>query len=497
MNPRSRKNIQVAIFLGATFVLLFGLAAWVGVSRDRTGPDSRTVMILGLETTGEFNPSGAIGLAFARAVAINLEGIPKTRILPVPAGPPPGDRGVPAVNRAARRAGAGLLIRGRLERRGKSILAGLFLIHTTRNQVLWGSQRKVADQDLSRLAAAFARDIARSQELPFPKQFPEWTHLGGATAGPASGDFFLAGEALRRGDLEAALEATRQLLKTRSREPLVWVLRARALARVWQTDRSPGNRRDLETALGELDRIDPINPYTARIRAGILDAEGRTLEAISRYTLLLDREDLSPAFRAAIRVRRAECDTRIGDREGTRIDLREALRQDPLNTVALSLESRRLLVEGDRQGSLERARQAFDLDPFGFRSNHAVALVLMDAGNWKDAVPHSTTACELGRNQATCGLHAVLLRKSGREKDAESAARRAGLMLETDRGMAYLAMYRLLGKDRIGALDWLRRSLELGLNDVNLIRHSGFLSLNGDPEFDEMVGKVIDRAAEN
>ncbi|MCZ6670213.1 MAG: protein kinase [Acidobacteria bacterium] len=414
---RSRRGWIAA----AGIVLLAGAAIGAWVAGKFGGPpiDPGSILVLPMKVRGQTEGAEYVGQAFAEAIAVNLAQFKGIHVLPVPETALRPDRPGTDPGATARQAGAGRLLTGALTRDGDNVQASLSLLDTQANRILWGTQVEEKEGNLTALAASLAGQVAEILGAASPRLYDSTANLTGGPEMAASTDLSRALGALKRNQIEASLEATRDLIEQFPDELDAQALRAKALYFHWQQDFSPANLTTLEKSLTTLKRIDPENPYFALFQAGITLAASKKPEqgpqsqltsgpfheardpvrSIEMLDRLLEREDLTPAARVEFLQFRSWPARIIGDMKGAITDLEEALRLDPINAPVLSDLGVFYHEAGRQREAVARTRQAVALEPFNWYFYHQLGRALKGENDLQGAADAESRACELGRSQ--------------------------------------------------------------------------------------------------
>jgi tetratricopeptide (TPR) repeat protein len=278
-------------------------------------------------------------------------------------------------------------------------------------------------------------------------------------------------------------------------------LAAFALYGVWLGEPTPERRTTFEESLIPLDEIDPENPYGMFFRAMLVEeGDNRPEEAISRYTRILTRGDLSVPFRAWLLRNRADAARKVEDIESATKDIEEAVRLDPLHPANYMVLSRILANTGALGEAAIRARQAISLRPSVPWSQFLLGWIQYQRGEIHDAAKILGEACQVHRMQRICGLYAASLQRMGRDADALEAAQEASELVNEGKGSIELARFWMLRGDSDLALRYLRLSAQAQIveseSSIDSFDGADFLPLHGNPEFEAIVAEVKKRIGE-
>lgn len=523
-----RARLAVPLLL-VGFVAIATVVAWQMFHRSRLPAGDavrQSVLILPLDVEGPADGSQYLGQAFAEAIAVNLARAPGLRVLPVPddAGLAPAGRS--NLKRAARTLGAGRVVRGSLRPGGDRVAISVSLVDPGSNRLLWGLQWDVRREEVPAVAVTAAQDVARQLGATPAKQYEYFRYVSG---GPDMAGTPLLADALgaaRRHDMQAALPATERLLQAFPDQPDAHVLRIVALTDASNNDAFGEWAPALRDAIAALKRLDPAHPLPDLLRAE--GAEGRD-EAMEALTNILSRADLTPAFRAhALRVRaRIWASGPRPDLPAALADLEEGIRLDPGNPWALTYYAETLAAAERMDDALDRARQAFALEPTASTAYHVSdalvgTLQFDDAVTWArkavalDDVP--ATRILLSRTLSLSGKHeeslavkrevcaadpecefsmAVELVYLGRRDEARAVAARAeSLRIAALWPPGYdQVCYMVATGRRAEAVSELKRLAAEPSVDLWISRDPALASLHGDPGFEEIVAALRRRLA--
>ncbi len=491
-----RHRMKMWILSGTFLAPVVAAGLWLLGPWRMGGADARTILILPMEIRGQADGADYLGRAFAEAIAVNLVQSKELRVLPVPAAGPEGKSDALGPAKAAREVGAGRLLTGALTRDGSIVHAGLSLLDAQENRILWGAQREAAGSSLPALAASLAQEVATALGARPRSLYDHFMNPTGDQNLVNSTEMTEALGALRRWEAAPALEATRRLVEAFPNEPEARALHIWALCvddwllPVALPPSSP-MWKEMEESLANLQRLDPNSPWHDFLQAWwSFDETGRGREAIEVYTRVLQRDDLTPAARAFILSFRGNVHTILGDTAAGVADLEEALRLDPANDSIYAIHAADLNNAGRYSGALTFARQAVALNPTDDYNQSMLSWALRGLGRWEESLAPSAKACELRRGQGNCAWYAVALQGAGRAHEAQEKARDAAALTDSSRGARALACYWALVGNRSEALRLLRRALELGIADFQIIREPIFKPFHGDPEFERILAEA-------
>jgi tetratricopeptide (TPR) repeat protein len=468
--------------------VLILLVVWIASRGSSSAPaaDDRTVLVTALEVRGQTDGADYVGRAFAEAMAVNLAQAAELRVLPVPS---PEEFEGPVTAAEARRHGAGLLLGGALTRSAETIHASLSLVDTTQNRILWGAQQDAPEGDLAKLAAALAREGLEKLGLGAERVlYDRPQNLTGGPAMAASAELAQTIGALRRYQLVEARDASRELVEAFPEELDAQILRAATLSQMYFSAPVDRSREELDRQLTILKRRAPDSPYTTLFEATI----SRDMAAgIAALTALLQRDDLTPAFRGVALRTRAWAKRNAGDPAGAVADLEEALNLDPADAETLS-DLGYVLREANRpEEAVRRARQAVALEPSLWFYRHALGHALSGLGRDDEAAAAYEEACRIAGLQQPCAAAAGALYRAGREEEALEMARKAAAMEDSMAGVYNLACFHALRGDRDRAMAFLQRGMEeLGWFSTWLADDPDLESLHGDPEFEAILEEL-------
>ncbi len=493
--PRRRRWGRVVSVGLVSIAAALGAWRWFGPAASL---DSRTVMIVPLEVRGSSAGGDYAGQAFAEGVAMHLARAGELTVLPLADGGLDGR----ALLERARRSGAGRVLTGALMHHGDGVQARLSLLDASRGTLLWGTESTDPDGDLPGMTSSLAKEVVEQLGTTLPRMYDYPTNL---TGGPEMALSPLLGQtigALRRGaGRSTALEPSRRLVEAFPDELDAHMIRAFALYS--STQSVEAIRAEVESTLAAMERIDPANPYSTFYRAQLHRLDWRNQEAIELFTEILERDDLTPAFRGyALRMRGLALKD-VGAVVASLADMEESKRLDPTRAWTYQYLAQPLIRAGRPDEAVAAARHAIALAPDSTAALMNLRRVLGSLGRFEEAVDPTQRACEISvdRKLSACALYAVSLYRAGHAEKARAAAKEVLAMgAEEDPAAAYnLARYHALRGDSGQALRFLRRASDLGYDSEGDSPNEDpdFASLRGHPEFTEILGDFSrDRIAE-
>lgn len=467
-----------------------GTGVWVKWLRSRAGPEGRgrTVLVLPMEFLGQADGGDYAGRAFAEAMAINLAQAEGLTVLPVPKIGNLGGSGGIDLSRVARQMGADLVLTGSLVRDGKSVKATLTAIDPKRNRILCGTQETANDGDLARVASTTTRDLADRLGVAQSKRYDYFRYLSWTpemAKFPGLSDAVIA---LRRHDVPAGLAATQRLIEAFPNEYDAHAMRLVALVDAENFDPS---QRNLDAETAELDTMARIDPKAPIVDLYYPPNDSKT--RLEKRNRLLQRSDLTPAFRSHVLRERATQLQSMDSTAAALAGMEEALQLDPANPFNYSYLARIQLCNGHPDEAIDRMRQAIALDPNMAWSYTFLAQILESQARWDEALQNYKTACGVNDTQAEWSVYAHALWRAGRREDAIKTAKIGATKPEAAVGSYVLACVYALTGYRREALHLLRRSIALGYVPESIAMDSDLASLRGDPEFKLVVKEVEQR----
>ena len=449
-----------------------------------TGVGARTmVLVLPLEVRGQEEGGDYVGQAFAEALARNLTLAKGVAVLPVPLTAP--DVGEDSFPPSAER-----VLSGVLTRKGDLVEARLSLVDTNTNQSLWEGTKEMDSKDLALLASSLARKVVTELGGQMPTLYIHFEELTTNSRLLGSQLYLEALAAVRCEEVEAAVATTERLVEAMPHEPEAQVLRSFALfADAWaQASTSPARHR-YERQLANLVRLDPDTPWADIFQAKFLSNDSRYSESVQQFDRVLERDDLTPALRSYALRSRSQAHQYLRDRVASFLDLKEALKLDPVNDDVYSVYSTILREAGSVQDATTSARQALAINP-SEDNLWPLAWALQGLAAWEEASGLWDRVCRRSQNQGYCASYAYTLERAGRSDEARVAAQLAEELPEFAWGVYTLARYHGVAGDRADALEWLSHFLEIeSYPEPDAAYHSDFKLLRGDPGFESLVAE--------
>lgn len=388
------------------------------------------------------------------------------------------------------------VLEGTLTRKGEEVRATARLLGTANaneDGTVWELGADSDGDSLSTLASRLAARVVDALGLEPPRLYRYIGDLDLAPEIAASPLTAQLEDARRRNDIPELVRASVELTERYADAPAPHVLNAWALTQLWDADPSGENLSRLKDRLVALDRVDPRSPYDELMRAYIYRSSGNPEQARALYSEVLARSDLSTTARSWALRQRSLASLQVGDAEAARRDAEQAATLDPSNAqnlVALSKAQEALL---SLDAAAEASLLALALEPHQWRHHQRLGLVYLRAERYDEAATAIGRACDLGESQEACANLAVALTLGGRDAEARAAAKRAASLTATPWGQYNLACYRALAGDGPGALEDLRRTVDLGFADTLITTDSDLASLRGDRRLEALVAEVEDR----
>jgi tetratricopeptide (TPR) repeat protein len=299
--------------------------------------------------------------------------------------------------------------------------------------------------------------------------------------------------ALRHSKFQEAVKAGKRLVQAFPDELDAQLLLADSMAKVFFDATTEETEAELTRQVSVLKRLAPGSPYSVLFESAA-DPDHR--KVIDRLTELLEREDMTPSFRVRVLRMRGWRKRHAGDPAAGATDMEAALRLEPANASTLS-DLGYILREADRgEEALLRVKQAIAMEPGTWRYRHSLGHVQSGLGRFAEAAEAYRRACEMSELQQPCAAYAGSLEQTGHASEAEEAARRAGTMEDSLAGVYNLACFHALRGERDPAIDYLRRTLELGWDSAWMASDPDLESLHGDPEFEAIIAPLRKNADE-
>ncbi len=309
-------------------------------------------------------------------------------------------------------------------------------------------------------------------------------NLSGSPLMARSPDTAEALGALRRFEIQRALDATERLVMRFPQEPDAHALRACA---VFYGVGNLTSRDQLTETLAALDSVDPRNPTAPNIRCEVMNYDHMWQEAIKCADDLLARDDLTPAARGWPMRDRSVAKFRLGDVEGALADIKEATALDPTNHYNYKVLGAIFREAGDLDASLVSYRQSVALAPGDTGSQYGLALALAGTANWREAAAVMKPLCGASGAAEVCALHAYYLLKAGDRAEALASAQAAAPPGSTQEQTAlsawHLAKLWALAGEKSAALRFLRLSIKLEPKNPTILEEADFESLHDDKRF--------------
>lgn len=477
MAPDSRADLRRrrahvgGIVLVATTVL-------AGCEAPPPAPPERVEMTIAVppfQVLGQDEGADRVGEAFAESLAAILSEVDDLEL-------------VEAHARATH------VLTGTLTRKGEEVEADVRLIDATHGDAkVWELHAQSDGDSLSGLASGLALRIVDALDLDPPDLY---RYIGDVDRRPEIAASPLAAQvedARRRNDIPEFVRSSVALTERYPDDPAPHVLNAWALMQAWDADPSGENLSRLKDRLVALDRVDPSSPYDELMRAFIYRSSGNPEQARTLYSEVLARSDLSATARSWALRQRSLASLQVGDAAAARRDAEQAAALDPLNAqnhIALSKALEALRLPDD---AAEASMLALALEPYQWRHHQRLGIVYVRAERYDEAATAIGRACDMSESQEACANLAVALTQGDRDAEARAAAQRAASLTATPWGQYNLACYRALAGDGAGALDDLRRSLDLGFADALITTDPDLASLRGDSRLEALVTEVEDR----
>jgi TolB-like protein/tetratricopeptide (TPR) repeat protein len=454
-----------------------------------TATDAPAVLVLPFEARGQQEGGGMLGLSVAEAVAVDLAPAENLRVLPVDSKAGGGDP-----IEVARREECRYVVTGSVRRSGSDVSLSIQLIDARAGELLSGSEVSGPDARLATLAAGLAREVGNTLGARFGRTYgmvarevqdPE------LRVSAELGEFRSAYQAV---DTPRLVRAASALVAAYPTKPEAQAVEVYARVLQAEDDPSPDSVAALEDSLRSLERLDPQSPYIDFGLAWLARSGSRPHEALQRYSRLVERADLTPAYRGWMLRLRSQVLIKMGDDDRALEDAREALDLDPANPWAFTTLSMALSRVGQHEGALEMARRAVGLRPGTAFPHVLVGMALLNLGQPDGAIEALTRSTQetKGSWQYPFACLALALRVAERHDEAEAMFARAAAMPDVPDGTFVLARERALAGHRAEALALLRRARDVGFIDRAVATVPELRPLHGDPEFEAIRREVED-----
>jgi serine/threonine protein kinase/tetratricopeptide (TPR) repeat protein len=492
--PKHRpQRLRVGI-AGAFVLMAIAISVWWFGFRPSGRLDERTILIVPMTVRGQEQGADYVGHTFAEAIAVNLVENTGLKVPPIPEG---ASLNRDEASALARELGAGRLLTGTVTRDGSDVEASLQLLDLEENRILWGTQQTIGEGDLTTLAHSLAQAVSVQLQLFTPRLYDYPWNLKGNAEMAVSPELATAVGCLRRGEYRAAVGPSDRLLVQFPAEPDAYAIAAFTRYLVWLNHPTAENQSASDRSVAALDRVDPRNPYGELIRAMLLwEQENDPHAAIERYTQILERQDLSTAFRSWVLRNRGSSVRIVGDSDAAWADVAEALRLDPLHDGNQGALFEILVDMGRLEEAALRIEQAIALHPRELSSQYFLGWIRYRLGDTEASVAVLDEACAMHQAQRVCAMYAAALQRVGREDEALAAATEADGLLDTGRGSIDLARFWILRGDRDRALHYLGRTLEVGVFisvlsiDALLLEDPDFAPLRDESRFLEIAQEL-------
>jgi serine/threonine protein kinase/tetratricopeptide (TPR) repeat protein len=453
----------------------------------QTSLDHRTILVLPFESRGDEQRADYVGRAFAQALAVHIAQAPALKVLAVPSTSVDEDERIAL----AREAGAGRVVSGTLLRHGNGTEITVTMLDTADNSIVWGTQTTVSHTNLSAVASTLSRETVEVLGEQKARLYDYIQNVSGSAEMAASSELAeTKGHLDRHEDLDADRTATR-LVSSFPAEPDAWLLKSWVKLRLWYRQPSDEYVEDIHSGIERLLYLDPESPYPSMLRGLVLRGQGDHDRAVSLFTEVLSRDDLTPEFRAWALRQRANANMSLGQLPESEEDLKRALEYDPTNAFTRQ-DLSRLLRNMERYAeSAEVSLQALALRPDDFQSYTNVAMSLDHDDKRAEATPYYEKAVELNPSQFTHSLLANHLQLRGLRARAVASAQVADTHPDTPYGCYNLAEAWAGMGDLDKALSFLRRAVDAGYSDLWLLENDPDLSaLRSEPGFQSLVQEV-------
>jgi tetratricopeptide (TPR) repeat protein len=456
--------------------------------RDPTGgspADVLGVLVLPFEVRGQDEAGEFLGLSVAEAVAVDLAPALNLKVLPVQPEDPGGD---PLA--AGRRSEARYVVSGAVLPSGADVALSAQVVDVREQRLVSGAEASGPVARLSLLAADLSDEIGEMIDARFARTYgmPREIHDPELRVSEELADFRYA---YADGNLQGILETATRLVAAFPDKPEAHA--TRLYASILQASDEPSTEvvLDLERGIASLAQLDPRSPYLDLARTSQADIRGRPQDSLRLFETILERNDLTPGFRAWMLRGRSHRLVRIGEYERALVDAEEALDLDPANPWAFSKLSHALERLGRSEEALDMARRCVRLRPSLAYPHMLVGSLLLDLQRYDEAVEALDVAqTSKGTWQSTPALRALALRYAGRTAEAEADVRKAVTMPDSPDGMLVLARERALAGRHDEALEFLRRARRAGFADPIGGTVRELRALHGDPEFEAIREEV-------
>jgi Flp pilus assembly protein TadD len=251
--------------------------------------------------------------------------------------------------------------------------------------------------------------------------------------------------------------------------------------------------------------LDPNLPFLIWEQALELNKAGLKDEAEAKIQELLNREDLTPAWRAYFHTQLGWAGFNLGHfPEKGRQHLEEAIRLNPMGWGPLQVYARGLWHRGETEEALVQYRKAYALAPQNRSIRWELAELLLFSDRFDEAVPLYEATCKEDQHIEACAKYTYVLHRVGRHEEARVAAAATEALKDELEGHLVdgpiiLARYYAQAGDQAGAIRMLRRHVqnapESEMTGPILRANYQLTPLRGNPDFDAVAAVQWKKAA--
>ena len=478
----SRWRPLLRLGIPVLLVLLLAVSSFLLWPFDGEEDSRKTVLVLPFIVEGQEKAAGEfVGRSIAEALVIRFLEIPELTVLPVPVIHEEGRLSKDNSAKMGKRKGARWVVSGRVDRGSESNQLVINCLDVNKNSLLWAAKATVADREIDGIVDSSVEEMLAKFGAISEKKYEYYEELSGSPEMASSMEFGQYLTSLRGGSAHEILNDASELLLKFPGEFDAHVHYMFAVRRYFIY---LGRDADLESGFTKsydyISMVDPNNPYNDLLSIDVYRSRVQSLRILEQ---LLDRDDLTQAFKAHVhRVIGGLC-TDVGNHEKAIEAYEQALALLPLDVESLSGLSRVYYRQGNHERGLTLAIQATSLARNYPWLLDNVAWNLLGLKRYDEAAEYFIRSFEIDGSQTTGASASQALFFAQRFDEASHYAELAEKANGSKHGWYNLACYYSLVGEVDRAFSCLKKAFKLGYTSEYFFRDTDLDNLRSDERF--------------